>query len=61
MEKQFFNFLIEIPQTLASFGNWLISPLEPNYLPISPLALLGVAGVGTIITLIVVHIVRLFI
>lgn len=61
MENTLFEWLLGIPQTIASFGNWLVSPLASGYIDISPLALLSVAGVSVLIALIVVHIVRLFI
>lgn len=61
MENTLFKWLLDIPQTIASFGNWLVSPLAKGYIDISPLALLSVAGVSIIVVIIGVHIVRLFI
>lgn len=61
MSNTIFDWLLQIPQTIAGFGNWLISPISEQYLNISPLGLLGIGGVGVIITLIGVHVVRLFI
>ena len=61
MEEQLFNFLMEIPQAVANMTSWLTSPISEKYLNISPLGLFGVAGTTLIITLIVVHIVRLFV
>lgn len=60
MTQELIDFLLEIPFTLSKFGNWLVTPLDSTYLNISPLGLLGVAGVGIVITLIGVHIVKLF-
>lgn len=60
MEQTLFDFALQIPQTLASFGNWLITPISPQFLNISPLGLLGVGGVGFIISIIAIHVVRLF-
>lgn len=60
MENDLFNWVLEIPLTIAKFGNWLIQPINEQYLNISPLALLGVGGVATIIVIIGIHIVRLF-
>lgn len=54
------NFLLDIPKTIGMFGNWLITPLG-NGIDISPLGLFGCGGVAVIITIIGVHIVRLFI
>jgi len=61
MIDQLFNFLLDIPQTLANFGQWLVTPLNERWLNISPLGLLGIGGTTVIISLIVVHIVKLFI
>ena len=61
MEEQLFNFLLEIPQTLANLTNWLVSPISEKYLNISPLGLLGIGGTSLIIALILVHVVKLFI
>lgn len=61
MYQELVKFLLEIPKTLAEFGNWLVNPLFPPHINVSPLALLGIAGVGVIITIIGVHIVRLFV
>lgn len=51
-----FNFLLNIIQVVASFGQWLITPLE--HINMSPLALFSVAGISIIIG---IHLVRLFI
>ena len=59
METELFNWLLDIPTTIAGFGSWLTTPLD--VINISPLGLLGVAGVTTIIIIIAVHIVKLFI
>lgn len=61
MTQELMDFMLEIPFTLAKFGNWLVTPLDPTYLNISPLGLLGVTGVGIIIFLIATHVVKLFI
>lgn len=62
MERQLFDFMLEIPQALAQFGEWLIKPLSPEYFgELSPLGILGIGGASVIITIIAVHIVRLFI
>lgn len=61
MENTLFKWLLEIPQAVANFGNWLVNPINSQYLNISPLGLLGVSGGAVILTLIGVHIVRLFI
>lgn len=54
------DFLLGIPATIGQFGNWLVTPLGHG-LDISPLGLFGVGGVAVIISIIGVHIVRLFI
>ena len=61
MTTELFNWLLQIPQALAEFGNWLTNPLYAPYITMSPLELLGVAGVSVIIGIIVIHIVRLFV
>lgn len=61
MADSLFNWLLGIPQTIASFGEWLTTPLKEGYIDISPLALFSVAGVSIIVVIIGVHIVRLFI
>lgn len=60
MVNEIVNFLLGIPQTIATFGSWLVTPLG-NGITLSPLALLGVGGVSVIIGLIGLHIVRLFV
>lgn len=57
----FVDFLLGIPETVASFSDWLIEPIDSTFLNISPLALFSVAGVAIIIGIIAVHVVRLFI
>lgn len=59
MVNELVNFLLGIPQAVASFGSWLTTPLG-NGLNISPLALFGVGGVSVITGIIAIHIVRLF-
>lgn len=61
MVNELFNWLLEIPQVIAGFGSWLMSPLYEPYIKLSPLALLGVGGISTIIIIIGVHVVRLFV
>lgn len=61
MLETLFNFLLQIPQAVANFGNWLLSPLNEKYLNISPLAMLGIGGTTIIISIIIVHVVKLFI
>ena len=56
-----YKWLLEIPQAVAYFGSWLVSPINEQFLNISPLGLLGIGGGAVIITLIGVHILRLFI
>lgn len=60
MLEQLFDFLLNIPQTIAGFGNWLITPINTTYFNISPLALFGIGGTGFLITIITIHVVRLF-
>lgn len=61
MVNELFNWILQIPQTIASFGSWLMSPIYDPYIKLSPLALLGIGGVSTIIIIIGVHVVKLFI
>lgn len=61
MSETIFKWVLEIPQAVANFGGWLVSPINAQYLNISPLALLGIAGTTVIIAIIGVHIVRLFV
>lgn len=61
MYNDLFDFLLDVPQALANFGGWLITPINPTYLNISPLGLLGVTGTAIVISIIVVHVVKLFI
>lgn len=58
--ERFFDWVLSIPQTIASFGTWVVSPINEQFLNISPIELLGVTGTATIITIIVLHVVRLF-
>lgn len=57
--ENLFQWMLDIPLVVAEFGNWLTEPLQ--VINISPLALLGIAGVSVIITIIGIHIVRLFV
>lgn len=61
MLEKLFNFLVDIPKTLANMGEWLVSPISEKFLNISPLGLLGIGGTAVLISLIVVHVVKLFI
>lgn len=61
MINSLYNFLLEIPQAIAKFGEWLTQPLYEPYIQLSPIALLGVSGTAMLITIIGVHIVRLFV
>lgn len=61
MAQQLFDWLLQIPQTVASFGSWLTTDLQIGQWSISPLGLFGIGGVAVVIGLIGVHIVRLFI
>lgn len=55
-----FEWVLNIPNTLAQFSEWLIAPINETYLNISPLGLFGIGGGSFIIGLIGIHIVRLF-
>lgn len=61
MEKTLFEFLLQIPQTIFNLTSWLVKPISEKYLNISPLGLLSVGGTAILITLVVVHVVKLFI
>lgn len=61
METKLIDFALNIPQALANFGEWLMTPINAEYIPLSPLELLGISGTAIIITLIGVHVVRLFV
>ena len=61
MENTLFNWLLEIPQTIANLCNWLISPISEKYINISPLGLLGIGGTTILLVIIGVHVVKLFI
>lgn len=43
------KWLMQLPQTFAQFGNWLVTPVE--HIGISPLMLFGVTGITAIIAL----------
>lgn len=61
MEQTLFDFLLEIPKLVSLFASWLVSPLSEKYLNISPLALLGFGGFTILVSIIAIHIVKLFI
>lgn len=61
MAERLFQFLLDIPLTIAQFGSWLTSELTIGSWHISPLGLFSIGGVAVIIGIIGVHIVRLFI
>ena len=60
MEYTIFNWLLEIPQAVGSWASWLVQPIYEPYIPVSPLGLLGITGGGVLLTLIIIHVVRLF-
>ena len=61
MDSSLFEWVLNIPSVVAGFGSWLTNPIYPPYIDISPLGLFGLGGVGVIIAIIGVHVVRLFI
>lgn len=61
MAETLFNWLLNIPQYVASFGSWLTSDMLIGSWSISPLGLFGLGGVAVLIGIIGVHVVRLFI
>ena len=61
MDRTLFEWLMNIPVVISNFGNWLVSPIYQPYITLSPLELLGIGGITTIIAIIGVHIVRLFV
>lgn len=62
MYQQLIDWVLNIPQVVASFGSWLIEPIKEGYFNnVSPLGLFSIAGVSIIIAIIGVHVVRLFV
>lgn len=61
MEIAIFNWLLQVPQAVGQFANWLTSDLQIGEWSISPLGLFGIGGTTILIGIIGVHIVRLFI
>lgn len=61
MVQQLYDFLLEIPQAVSKFGEWLTQPLYEPYIKLSPIALLGLSGTAVLIGIIAVHVVRLFV
>ena len=59
MEQELFNLLMNVPQTIGAFSNWLMSPIYAPYINVSPITLLSVGGVTAVIWLIAIHVVRL--
>lgn len=58
--SELFQWLIHIPETLAQFTNWLITPIS-DVISWTPLAILGssaLVGIGLIITFHLVHLVN---
>lgn len=60
MEQEIFKTIINIPQMIAQFASWFVTPLSDK-INISPLGLLSIAGASVIIALVGIHIVRLFV
>ena len=60
MEETLFNWIMSIPQTIAKFGDWLVKPIMEPYIKLSPLGLLGIGGVSTLIFIIGWHVFKLF-
>lgn len=58
MEKDLFGWVLQIPQTISNIADWLNTPLQ--YINMSPLGLLGIAGGSALLVIIGVHIVKLF-
>lgn len=59
MAEIIYDWIIDIPIAVAEFGKWLTTDLK--ILGVTPLSLLGIGGASVIITIIGVHIVKLFI
>lgn len=65
MEITLFNWLFNMFETLGSFGNWLISPIQGDIFGMSvnlgwsPLGLLSVGGITAIVLLHVWHLIKL--
>lgn len=59
MEQQLFDFLMNVPQTIGAFSNWLMSPIYAPYINVSPITLFSVGGVSVIIWILGIHVVRL--
>lgn len=60
MEQKFFEFILQIPKTIANLCEFLLTPIHSQYLNISPLGLFSAVGTTLLITIIGVHVVRLF-
>lgn len=60
MENTLWQFLLGIPQYLAQFSDWLLSPIG-NGIDVSPLGLFGIGGATVLIFIIGVHVVRMFV
>lgn len=61
MVSSLVDWLLNIPLYLGEFSSWLVSPLNERYLNISPLGLFTIGGSTILISIIVLHVVRLFI
>lgn len=61
MPQVFFDLLSGVPQAVANFGDWLITPINEEFLNISPIGLLGIGGTTFIVAIIGIHLVRLFV
>lgn len=61
MVQELINWLLQIPQACAEMGKFLTSPIYSPYINQTPLELLSVSGIAVIITIIGVHVVKLFI
>lgn len=60
MAQDLFNWVLSIPQTIAGFTDWLVTPIGHG-IDLSPLMLLSLGGVGIVIFIIGLHVVRLFV
>ena len=60
MSEILFEWLLNIPQYLGEFSSWLTSPINEKYINISPLGLFTIGGSAILLSIITIHVLRLF-
>lgn len=56
MEQNIFDWVLSIPNLLGQFSTWLFTELP--YIHLSPIGMLTIGGLGTILVLHLIHLIN---